>query len=346
MSKSVDADEFLKLSQPIFDVRSPGEFAQGHIPGAINLPLFDDAERAQVGICYKYQGREAAIELGLTIVGPKLAEFVRTVKPLVPTKALRLHCWRGGMRSSSMAWLLETAGFNAILLSGGYKAFRRWVRSRLSQSRALLIVGGMTGTGKTAVLHVLASQGEQILDLEKLANHRGSSYGNLDAFPQPTTEHFENLIAMTWNQFNDRSVVWVEAESAQIGTCRIPQELFQQMETAPVCELVRSRNERIIHLVNLYGKAKPEQLIQATERIRKRLGGQQMQQAIGYIQQGKLEAAIEVILNYYDKTYHYDLQRRQSPIYTFDVTGLSMVEAAEILHKNSEVAKVSKEKIS
>jgi tRNA 2-selenouridine synthase len=331
MAKSLSAAEFLQIPYVLLDTRSPGEYAQGHIPGALSFPLFDDAERAAVGTCYKQAGQEAAIELGLELIGPKMAQFVKTAKLLAPDRTVRLHCWRGGMRSSSMAWLLETAGFQVSLLRGGYKVFRHWVRSTLTRPQQILTLGGMTGTGKTQMLYALAEQSEQILDLEALANHRGSSYGALGMPEQPTNEQFENAIAMQWSKFNPQRPLWIEAESRRVGLCRVPDEIFIPMKTAPVIQMVRSRSERINILIDVYGQTDPEALIVATQRIARKLGEQNAQSAIAHIRQGDLAPAIEIVLNYYDKTYLYDLQRRNVPIYSVEMVEPSTLDNARLL---------------
>lgn len=331
MSASFPIEQFLQNPGVILDVRSPAEYEQGHIPGAISFPLFTNAERAQVGTCYKQQGRDQAVELGFEIAGPKCADFVKRAKALADDRRVRVHCWRGGMRSGAIGWILEMAGLEVSLLAGGYKAFRRWVLSSFERPQPIVILGGMTGCGKTEILKAMIQQGVQVLDLEALANHRGSSYGNLGLPPQPTTEHFENLLAMQWTNLNPQTPVWLEAESKRIGTCRIPQAIFQQMDRAPVFEVSRSRTERLSGLVELYGAADREELIIATERIRKRLGGQQTKEAVTYLQQNQLAAACDIILDYYDKTYTYDLQRRNVPIYPIDVTGFSAAKSAAVL---------------
>lgn len=331
MPQSLCPDAFLNAVGPVLDVRSPAEYDQGHIPGAQCFPLFTNDERAAVGTCYKQEGRDQAIALGLKFVGPKLYDFVMTAKGLAPDGVVRVHCWRGGMRSGSMAWLLETAGLEVSVLEGGYKAFRRWGRSHLAQPKPILILGGMTGTGKTAILHALAEHGQQILDLEGWANHRGSSYGALGQPPQPTTEQFENTIMVAWASLGDRQPIWIEAESRMVGRCRIPNELFGQMERAPVVEIVRSPAERIAYLQREYGSIAPEILVKATERIRKRLGGQRTQEAIDAIEQGNLGRAIALVLEYYDKTYRYDLQRRRVPYHSLDATGFSPGAIAQSL---------------
>lgn len=346
MPEILTTHEFLTAPGVMLDVRSPGEYAQGHIPGAISFPLFTNEERAQVGTCYKQQGRDVAVELGLAIVGPKLAQFVTQAKALAPERVLRIHCWRGGMRSGSMAWLMETAGFQVALLDRGYKGFRQWVRSTLAVPKPILTLGGMTGTGKTEILHALAAQGEQTLDLEHLANHRGSSYGNLGLPPQPSVEHFENLVAVEWAKLQATQPIWIEAESRMVGTCRVPDALFLQMLAAPVLQVERSRAERINLLLEVYGSADPDQLIVATERLKKRLGGDRVQTAVAAIRQGDLPTAIQLVLDYYDKTYLHDLQRRNVPVFAVDVAGLSAEASAEVLIQRSRSLTLPCQKIS
>ena len=328
MTISVDFEAFLDAPGPILDTRSPGEFTQGHVPGARSFPLFDDGERARVGTCYKQTGADAALEMGLGFIGPKLAPMVREARSLAEHGAVRVHCWRGGMRSQSTAQLLELAGLRVTRLSGGYKHFRRWVRSTLAVRRPIATLGGMTGTGKTAVLVALAELGEPVLDLEGLASHRGSSYGALGLPSQPTTEHFENLTAMAWRACPTDRPVWIEAESRSIGTCRVPIELFEQMMAAPVLELERSLDDRLGHLIAVYGQVPKEHLLAATARIRKRLGGERTQRALNHIEADEAAAAIELVLGYYDKTYRYDLERRQVPVYPVDAVGCTPLETA------------------
>jgi len=219
---SLTVDAFLADGGPLVDVRSPGEFDQGHIPQAINLPLFSDGQRTQVGTCYKQQGRQAAVLLGLALVGPRLQELAQGLSALAqPGQPLRLHCWRGGMRSSSMAWLASSLELPVVLLDGGYKAFRRWVLASFERPLPLLLLAGRTGTGKTDLLQALAERGQAVVDLEGLANHRGSSFGGLGMAPQPSSEHYENLLAAALLALNERSPIWLEAESAQVGHCRM-----------------------------------------------------------------------------------------------------------------------------
>ncbi|MEL7227822.1 MAG: tRNA 2-selenouridine(34) synthase MnmH, partial [Cyanobacteria bacterium J06576_12] len=311
------------------------------MPGAVSFSLFNNEERAQVGTCYKKKSREQAVELGFDLVGPKLGDFIRRARQLSPDKVVRVHCWRGGMRSGAIAWALNLSGFRVITLQGGYKAYRQWVRRVLAIPKKIVLLGGMTGTAKTDILHALADQGEQVLDLEGHANHRGSSFGALCLPQQPSTEHFENILATCWQQFDADKPTWVEAESRRVGACRVPQELFDQMEAAFALEITRPIPERVALLVDIYGQADPEDLIAATERIRKRLGGQRTQDAIAAIESGDLATAVTITLDYYDRTYRYGLQKRMeeaSPgsykhLPTVDVTDLSPEQAAQHLRQ-------------
>ncbi|MEY2794218.1 MAG: hypothetical protein RJA76_2210, partial [Bacteroidota bacterium] len=182
------------MQVPILDVRSPGEFKRAHIPNALSLPLFTDEEREKVGICYKHQGKEKAVELGLEFVGPKLVNFVKYAKKVAFEGEILVHCWRGGMRSASMAWLLETAGLKVFLLEGGYKSYRNFVLKIQSEPLPLRVLGGKTGSGKTELLREMKNAGFQVIDLEDLAKHRGSAFGHFGLEEQPSSEHFENLL--------------------------------------------------------------------------------------------------------------------------------------------------------
>ena len=233
MPASLLTPDFLAAATPIIDVRSPGEFAHGHIPGARNVPLFDNEERAVVGTLYKQHGRDAALLEGLRIVGPKLAGIVETARAIAPDGRIGVHCWRGGERSASVAWLLDKAGgFTVNVLRRGYKAFRHHVQASFNEPLELIIVGGYTGTGKTDLIHALGAMGEQVIDLEGLASHRGSSFGALGLPPQPTTEHFENLLWHEVRNLDASRPIWLEDESLMIGRVKIPDGVFNQLRAA------------------------------------------------------------------------------------------------------------------
>ncbi|MCX5938575.1 MAG: tRNA 2-selenouridine(34) synthase MnmH [Cyanobium sp. LacPavin_0920_WC12_MAG_62_9] len=341
--------DFLELGSPIVDVRSPGEYQQGHIPGAHNLPLFSDAERAAVGTTYKQLGRQSAVQLGLEFVGPKLASMAAALQAIADPgrdghamgtcsgkTPLAIHCWRGGMRSASVAWLAGTLDLPVVLLEGGYKRFRHWVLAEMEKPRPLLVLGGRTGTGKTDLLLELHGRGAAVVDLEGLANHRGSSFGGLGLPPQPSNEHYENLLAFALRQCPSPGPLWLEAESAQVGRCRIPAGLWAQMGQAPAIEIQRPMEERVERLVAVYGELGQQSLREATERIARRLGPQRTALALAAIDQGDWAEACRQMLDYYDRCYDHDLGRRsQPPLRQVDLTGLNEAEAAALLLKEA-----------
>lgn len=324
---------FVAGSGPIVDVRSPEEFAQGHIPGAHNLPLFSDAERAAVGTAYKQQGRQQAMQLGLAAVGPRLASLANELRQLAGAgETLRIHCWRGGLRSRSVAWLAGLQELPVQLLAGGYKAYRRWVLALMAEPWPLLVLGGRTGTGKTDLLLELERRGNAVVDLEGLANHRGSSFGGLGLGAQPSTEQFENRLAMQLHALRRHQPIWVEAESAQVGRCRIPNPFWQQMRAAPVLEIERPVEQRVQQLVAVYGPQGQEPLRLATERIARRLGPQRTAAALAAIGAGDWSSACRHMLDYYDRCYDHDLSsREQPPLQRLQLGTRSPAEAAEQL---------------
>ena len=309
--QQLEVSGFLAAPGPIIDVRSPSEHRQGHIPGAHSLPLFTDEERSIVGTLYKQQGRDIALLEGLRKVGPKLAGIVEECRRLAPEGRIRVHCWRGGERSGSVAWLLDKAGFQEVYtLKGGYKFFRREVLASFARPRLLRIVGGFTGTGKTELLRHLNEQGEQTIDLEDLADHKGSSYGAIGEAPQPTTEHFENLIWSAMQHIDPTRVLWLEDESQMIGRNKIPDALFARMRSAPCFFVEIPREERAVRLVKDYGKFPKEQLAEATKRIEKKIGPQHCRTALEALEAGDLYTVAMITLEYYDKTYLHGSQKR------------------------------------
>jgi tRNA 2-selenouridine synthase len=316
-------EEFLQQAAnwPIFDVRSPAEYRQGHIPGAWNLPLLSDEERREIGLLYKQSGKEAAVMRGLQIVGPRLTDYIVRVKNSTGANRLLLHCWRGGMRSESLAWLLEKAGFQVALLKGGYKAFRKQVLADFDRSRRLLVLGGMTGSGKTEILHLLRECGEQVLDLEQLARHRGSAFGSLEGFDQPSTEQFENDTWADLRSFAADRPIWVEDESRGIGRVLINESLFCQMRSAPLVRIHVPREIRVERLCRDYGQVPKDKLAAAVAGIHKRLGGENAGLVLAAIDQGNYAVAVRTVLDYYDKAYlHGNTKRNPATVVDLNPT--------------------------
>lgn len=313
MPTTIDINQFSKLSEthPILDVRTPAEFAQGHIPGAFNLPIFTNEERVIIGTLYKKEGKQPAVLKGLEIVGPKLHEFVQEAIKLNKSDTFLVHCWRGGMRSSSMAWFLETYGFKCLTLKGGYKNYRKQVLASFEEQKNIVVLGGKTGTGKTIVLHELFKQNEQIIDLEKIAHHKGSSFGALGEEIQISQEQFENELSFHLSKIDSNKRCWIENESRMIGKNILPAGLWEQMKSGSVISIELPLEERVKYLVSEYGKFTKEELITSTERIGKKLGGQHVKRAVEAIEAGDYKTAFEICLVYYDKTYHHGEEKRE-----------------------------------
>lgn len=311
MLRALPVTDFLSSGLAIIDVRSPGEFAQGHIPGAVGMPLFSDAERAVVGTLYKQTGRDAAVLEGLRIVGPKLAGIVEQARALAPEGRIAVHCWRGGERSGSVAWLLDKAGFAEVMtLKGGYKAFRNHVLDSFTDVPELLVLGGYTGTGKTETLKHLRALDQQVMDLEALAHHKGSSFGALGEAPQPTQEHFENVLWATLRAVDRSRPLWVEDESLMIGRNKLPEPFHAALRSAPLFFADMPLEERVERLVLDYGSFPKDQLADAIERIARRIGPQHAKAALEALALGDLHTVARTALRYYDKTYAHGLSQR------------------------------------
>jgi tRNA 2-selenouridine synthase len=302
---SLDIPEFLLQAKGhlIVDVRSQAEYDYGHIPGAVNLPLFNNEERKIIGTLYKQKGKNEAILLGLDIVGPKMSSFVKFVQAGAKDNVVFVHCWRGGMRSGSMAWLLNQFGFEVFVLKGGYKLYRHHVLQQIAFKFRLIVLGGRTGSGKTSILHQLKLLGEQVIDLEALSHHKGSAFGALGQAPQPSTEHFENLLAEELKRFDTGRFVWVEDESKTIGRVFLDLNLWNNMRASPVFVIELPLEVRLKRLVADYGENHLEGLEQALTNIQKRLGNEAWRNAIQALREKNFKRVAEIALYYYDKAY-------------------------------------------
>lgn len=316
MIKNIDISEFARSwhSYPVIDVRSPKEYQNGHIPGVYNLPLFNDEERALVGTRYTRSGRFASVQMGLDLVGHRLSGYITTARELAKNGPLLMHCWRGGMRSSSMAWLMDLAGMDIFILKGGYKAYRDFIRREFSTPVRFMVLAGKTGSGKTDILQAIGKSGHQVLDLEKAANHRGSAFGGLGMMPQPTNEQYENELFHIWQKLDLTRPVWIEDESLSVGTVSIPQPLFEQLIASPVIEIEMDFDLRISRLVREYSTFPVLDLVTCIGRIEKKLGVENARKAAEAVRKGEFDLASAVLLSYYDKAYEKSLQKRAGHI--------------------------------
>jgi tRNA 2-selenouridine synthase len=323
----LDIDDFLKLSieYPVLDVRSPGEYNHAHIPGAISFPLFSDEERKVVGTAYKQQSREQAIKFGLDYFGVKMRKMVEEAETITDNwqkamgkeahshKTLLVHCWRGGMRSGAVAWLLDLYGFKIYTLKGGYKSFRKWSLAQFEKQYPVRIIGGYTGSGKTYLLENLQKKGESVINLEGLAHHKGSAFGNIGMPAQPSQEQFENKLALALAAMaKTAKPIWLEDESQRIGDLNLPLNLWKQMRKTQVFFVDIPFEERLKHIVLEYGKLEKERLVNAVIRIKKRLGGLETKEAVNALIEDRIEDCFRILLTYYDKWYSKGLHNREN----------------------------------
>lgn len=331
MAQDIDIKTLLEMMDagtPVIDVRSPSEFFKASIPGAVSIPLFEDEERAVVGTIYTKQSKVKAVQKGLEFVGPKMKDFSKRALAL-ESENLIVHCWRGGMRSGSMAWLFEMLGLNCFRVTGGYKAYRNYVLDFFDRPLKLVVLGGMTGSGKTEILARLREMGEQVLDLEGLANHKGSAFGSVGELEQPTSEMFEHLIFNVLRKFDPDKIIWLEDESINIGRVFIPQPLWKQMAQAPIVVVDTDFQTRLARIMRVYACYPKEMLAEMILKIKKRMGYDKARMAYDACMDGRLQDAAGLCLEYYDKLYARGLEKVKDrsyvkiPSHTEDVTEIA-----------------------
>ncbi len=336
--KKLTIQQFIELAEhhPVLDVRSPGEYNHAQIPGAYSLPLFTDEERKIVGTAYKQQGKQKAIKLGLDYFGVKMKAMVEEAEKIIKNYELKIknssslnskapthnsqltthnsvlvHCWRGGMRSAGVAWLLDLYGFEVYTLIGGYKAYRNWILKQFEKDHNLTIIGGYTGSGKTALIEQLQQKNQAVINLEQLANHKGSAFGDMGK--QPTQEMFENLLAeKLYRHESSATTIWLEDESQRIGQLNIPHHFWKTMRNKPICFIDIPFEQRLDYIIADYGLKDKEKLINSIVRIQKRLGPLETKTAIGFLIEDNFKACFEILLNYYDKSYTKGLHSREN----------------------------------
>lgn len=309
MVRTIPFDPSLLASHLLIDARTPLEFAEDHLPGAINVPILTNPERVEIGTLYKQQGPQIARERGLELTCHRFPAVVKTIAEAAQGRPVLVYCWRGGLRSESVALLLEMTGYPVVKLQGGYKAFRTIVSSffeSVSLPVQLVVLHGMTGSGKTEFLLQLPRGKYTVIDLEGLARHRGSAFGSLGLAAQPPQKRFETLL---WDAFRrapvDRPIV-LEGESQRIGRLTLPGNLHEVMAegTKIWCEV--SVATRVKRLAAEYAREEYRQpMVEALERIRKKLGGDAYNELLQRLEAWDVEGLAQgLIEQYYDKLYY------------------------------------------
>jgi len=319
MTEAVDPAS-LAYFDAIIDVRSPSEFQEDHIPGAENLPVLDDAQRAEVGTIYVQQSRFLARRIGAAYVARNIALHLETALADRPASFRPLiYCWRGGQRSQAMATILSQVGWPVSVLSGGYRTYRRWVTARLYDGELplkLVLLDGHTGSAKTEILGRLAERGLQTLDLEALAEHRGSLFGGLAGRPQPSQKMFESRLLSALEALDPARPVVVEAESSKIGDRMNPPALWSLMQAAPRIVLSAPRPERARYLVQTYDDiaADREALEDALARLPLHPSQKRLEGWRGMIEAGAFAELAEALIElHYDPAYSRSSRKDERP---------------------------------
>ncbi len=317
----------------IIDVRSPAEFAEDHVPGAINCYVLDNEQRAEVGTLYKQVSPFEAKKLGAALISKNIGHWLEThfrdkpkdYRPLV-------YCWRGGQRSGALATILTRIGWETALIEGGYKQYRQWVREsieNIAPQLQIVILAGLTGTAKTDLLKKLEALGEQVLDLEGMANHRGSLLGADPDTPQPAQKYFESLLCEKLRMFDTDKIVWIEAESIKIGNIHCPSPLWQRMKTAAAIEVTAPINERVKYLLEQYKHftSNPDSLIKKLNYLKDRLGNETLTHWQTLIDKGDWTTFVKLLLEtHYDPTYRRSMKMNERKI----VSSIAMESLEEI----------------
>ncbi|MDA3811542.1 MAG: tRNA 2-selenouridine(34) synthase MnmH [Spirochaetaceae bacterium] len=316
MIEEITLEKFYSLSHqiPVIDVRAPIEYEHGHIPGTVNVPLFNDEERVQIGTVYKNKGDKEAISLGESFAIPRISHYLKEVRKIGVNKTIIVLCSRGGMRSQRFSEMLSDNQFHVYRLVKGYKNYRRIVQGSFTEKFPLIVIGGKTGSGKTEILIELEKQKEQMINLEFLSNHRGSAFGAIGMGDQPTTEQFENELYEIMKKFDLNRRIWVEDESSNIGRVFLPGDLYEQMKISPLIILEMDKNFRVKRLCQDYASEGLEPLVKGIRKIEKRLGMERVKVAIKAVESRDYFQAASIILEYYDKCYSYGVTKKRNSI--------------------------------
>ncbi|MCL1865728.1 MAG: tRNA 2-selenouridine(34) synthase MnmH [Spirochaetes bacterium] len=302
-------EESLKLDNPLYvDVRAPIEYDEDHIPGAINLPIFNDEERKEVGTLYKILGKDEAIKRGAEIGGKRIVDIIKSLTD-IKDKTIIIYCARGGMRSASVASIINSLGTKTYKIINGYKSFRKNVLEYLSTviiKPKIFILQGFTGTGKTEILRFINNS----IDLEAIAGHRSSIFGGI-GLRQKSQKFFETSLWNRLEELKNEKFIIFEGESRKIGNLHIPENIFNQMREGAMINIEAPMGKRIEIIRNEYSEfCMNEAILKIVNSLRKRLGSKKTDMLIEFYNNGNIDEFIRILLlDYYDILYKHTLDR-------------------------------------
>jgi len=315
MFNDITIEEAFKKGNAVFiDVRSPAEYTIDAIPSAVNVPVLDNEQRAQVGRVYQEEGAKEARLLAAKLVSPTLPEKIEKIRKIADNKEIIFYCWRGGMRSRAMCELLDLAGIHSWRLVGGYKAYRRFICNYFNQRHNynFIVLYGLTGVGKTEILQNLRRKGLPTLDLEELARHRGSVFGGVGLAEQPSQKKFETGLYQVLTQYQESQFIFVEGESRKIGKLIIPEQVFYAMQKGKKVLVYDQLENRIKRILQEYTKGlnyNLEELENGINDLQRHIGKAKVKMLLEFFQQKKFaEICKELLINYYDKLYRHSVK--------------------------------------
>ena len=339
MYTDIDIEEALQLRDTLLvDVRSENEYQEDTIPGAVNIPVLHNDDRAAVGLLYRQEGAEAALQLGISLVTPKLEEKLSAVAGLSPRRSLTVFCWRGGQRSQAMADFFAGAGYAVYRIKGGYKSYRRHVLDYL-ENRGLplesIVLHGLTGVGKTDILKILAAKGLPVLDLEGLALHRGSVYGKIGLPPSPSQKAFESQITLVLKKATERGLFLVECESRRLGNLLAPPLIMDYIRQGKKVLAYCSPERRVKRIREVYAGSLDENITAlqlGTAALTRRLGKVKVDELNRLILEKEYDKVIAFMLEFhYDPLYNYPCRPEDG--YDLNVDTGNIEEAAETIYR-------------
>ena len=335
-TQTIDIDKAVQNKNAIWiDVRSSREYKKGNYTHSVNIELFNDIEYSKLGEVYKRNGKSESIKSGKKYIHNSLEQILEKISKF-KKYTIYIYCARGGLRSKAFFKILEIHGYKSFVILGGYKSLRNYVLSSFLKTRNIIIIGGNTGSKKTSILKLMKKHNYNTVDLEKIANHRGSAFGDLGLMKQSTQQQFENDLSYEWVNFDNNSNVFVESESRTIGKIVIPSPIYSQMINSHYIRINMNFDRRIKNLISEYGKYPLTHIEHRLKKISRKLGSENFNYAVKLLKNNDLYSfCSHILINYYDKMYKHSLNKRKTDITTFNIENESLEDIMNLIIEKS-----------